>query len=314
LNIFSIFDDLITRPLGFILNIIYGYTGSYGISLIVFTLLLKIVLFPIALKTQKSSNDMARLQPKIAELQKKYKDDKQRQSQELQYLYDDEGVSPAGGCLPNLIQLPIIICLYSVINRPLSFMLGWAKDAIVTIGQFLSIDVVEKTLRQFEIPIANAISGNYDLVLQNLGKLGLSDLKLETIDFHFLGLNLADTPSLKAPGLIWLIPILAALTSLLAGYITNKKATPQPQSQDAAANQAAAMGKAMLIYMPIISLWMGFTLPAGVGLYWLLSNIFSMLQQQIVLKMAPPPVTPTKEDKKQQKVEDKSDSNPKRGK
>lgn len=304
LNIFSIFDDLITRPLGFLLNLIYGYTGSYGLALIAFTLLLKIVLFPVAMKTQKSSNDMARLQPKIAELQRKYKDDKQKQSQELQYLYEDEGVSPTGGCLPNLLQIPILICLYSVINRPLSFMLGLASEKIVEIGQFLNFDVVEKTLRQFEIPIADAIRANYETVSAMFGKI-------ETIDFSFLGLNLAATPSIKSPGIVWLIPVLSALTSLIAGYITNKKATPQLQD---GANQAAAVGNAMLIYMPIISLWLGFTLPAGVGFYWMLSNIFSMLQQQLVLKFVPPPTAPEKGEKKPKKTEKAEETTPERGK
>ena len=115
---------------GFMLNLIYGIVKNYGLAIILFTLLIKIIVLPLTLKQQKSMTKMQRMQPKLKEIQEKYKDDKDKTAQETMKLYKEYGVSPMGGCLPLLIQFPILIAFYQVIQKPVEYMLGKSSGEI----------------------------------------------------------------------------------------------------------------------------------------------------------------------------------------
>lgn len=269
------FETILYKPLGAFLAAINDVVGSYGLALIIFTLIVKFLLLPLSIKQQHSSAKMAALAPKQKEIQNKFKNDKQRQNEELTKLYQQEGVNPAGGCLPLLIQFPIIIALYSIISRPLSYMYRLTAEQIVAAGSTLGIAVTEKTLRANEISIASGIWNNISLFPQYAN--------LTPIDFNFLGINLAATPSFKVLSVLWIIPILAAVTSYFSIVITNRI---NPAMQ-AAEGTAATMNNTMKYTMPLMSLWMTFTFPCGIGVYWILSSAFAILQQYILNFLVP---------------------------
>lgn len=250
--------DFITRPLGVVLGYIYAFTNSYGLSIVLFTVFIKILLLPLVIKQQKSMSETQKIQPLIAELQKKYKNDKEKLNQEMMKLYQKHKVNPAGGCLPLLIQLPIMFGLYRVIYQPLKYILNKSVEEIKALGESFTppIDV------RNEIAIAS--------------ESGL-------INLHFLGLNLAETPQFNAISILWIIPILAAGTTYLSSYLTSKMSSSTGQNQ-----QAAQMQSGMMKFFPFMTAFISFQLPAGVGLYWVVSNIVQVIQQIFLNKYFAP--------------------------
>ena len=126
-NIFGgtyMFEFIITRPLGWIIQQIYNLVANYGLSIIIFTVLIKLILLPLNIKSQKAMKKQQKIQPYVAELQEKYKNDQEKLQREMMKLYKDNNISMAGGCLPMLIQMPILVGLYQVIQKPLQYMLG----------------------------------------------------------------------------------------------------------------------------------------------------------------------------------------------
>ena len=257
--------DIIAVPFGYIMRLIYEIIGNYGLSIIAFSLLAKLVMLPFSIKTKKSMLDMQRIQPKLNELQRKYGKDQQKLSMEMQKLYQEEGVSPFGSCLPTLITFPIMIGLYYVISKPLTYFMGLSAAEITTLGEILG--VVSENAYTMEIQIAGLISQNFDAVAH------VSE-KLMNVDFNFFGLNLATTPSFKQFGLMWLIPILSGVTAYLLSNITMKM-----QGTEMAQNSSTSTMKYM---MPMMSVYFGFILPAGLGVYWIANNVFSALQEVLL--------------------------------
>lgn len=257
--------DIIAVPFGYIMRLIYEIIGNYGLSIIAFSLLAKLVMLPFSIKTKKSMLDMQRIQPKLNELQRKYGKDQQKLSMEMQKLYQEEGVSPFGSCLPTLITFPIMIGLYYVISKPLTYFMGLSAEEVTKLGELLG--VVSENAYTTEIKIAGLVSQNFDAVAH------VSD-KLMNVDFNFLGMNLATTPSFKEFGLLWLIPILSGVTAYFLSTITLKM-----QGTGDVQNSSTSTMKYM---MPLMSVYFGFILPAGLGVYWIANNVFSALQEIIL--------------------------------
>ena len=257
--------DIIAVPFGYIMRLIYEIIGSYGLSIIAFSLLAKLVMLPFSIKTKKSMLDMQRIQPKLNELQRKYGKDQQKLSMEMQKLYQEEGVSPFGSCLPTLITFPIMIGLYYVISTPLTYFMGLSAEEVTKLGELLG--VVSENAYTAEIQIAGLVSQNFDAVAH------VSE-KLMNVDFNFLGMNLATTPSFKEFGLLWLIPFLSGVTAYFLSTITLKM-----QGTGDVQNSSTSTMKYM---MPLMSVYFGFILPAGLGVYWIANNVFSALQEIIL--------------------------------
>lgn len=266
--------DIIKVPIGYLLDWIYQFIGNYGGALIVFTLVVKLILLPLSLKQQKSMTKMQKLQPQLAKLQEKYKNDQNLLGQETMKLYKKYGVSPAGGCLPLLIQLPILFALYRVIYQPLTYMCHMGADKIEALADKLGI-ALSGTMAQINIA-------------QQIGE----------INFNFLGLNLAANPSFEN-WITLIIPALAAVTTYTSSKITqwiNQKPakaeeepkkvqrilSPEQKNTNANANSAESMTKSMSVIMPLFTLWITYTLPMAMGLYWIASNVFAMGQTALL--------------------------------
>lgn len=259
--------------LGPILKFIYQFVDNYGLAIILFSILMKLLILPLNIKQQKSMEEMRKIQPELEKLNKKYKNDKEKLQKETMKLYEQHSVNPAAGCLPMLIQFPIIFALYRVINRPMSYIMGLGVETIRKIVEVMQWDIDVSTnnlLMMNEIKIANKMTPE---VIQKLGDLVPEGLK--PIDFTFFGLDLARTPQLNQFDLLWIIPILAVLTT----FLTSKITTITQPSSGSSENSAASMNKSMMFIMPLMTGYFCFMMPSGVGLYWIVNNILAVLQQ-----------------------------------
>ncbi len=262
---------IIATPFGYVMRFIYEFIGSYGVSIIMFSLLVKIITSPLQYKQKKSMMATQKLQPKIQAIQKKYYNNKEKMNEELTALYEREGVSPTAGCGTMLVTLLIIMGLYYVISQPLSYFFQLDADQITALKDvFKGLGItIEKSTSQ--ITIAGYIKENFEAIK------GISDT-LMPVDFHFLSMNLAEVPSIGKFGLVWIIPIVSALTAFGQGklsQILQEKKTGVPAPNNAM----------MFLMMPLMSLFFGFTLPAGLSLYWISNNVFGAISELIFSKL-----------------------------
>jgi len=262
---------------GVILKWCYNLINNYGVAIILFTIISKLIILPFQMKSKKSMMEMNRLQPKLKELEQTYKNDKEKYSLEVSKLYKKEGVSMFGGCLPLLITLPIMIGLYSVVRQPLTYIFGVSGEEIALMAEKLRAAGVvegitgaaEKSAYMLEMGVASHIK-EYGSILASVNP------SLAGVDFTFLGIDLAAIPNFKYITPIWAIPILSGLTSWASGWLMRKMQKVEMNEQTKATNGM------MNILMPAMSTYIAFVVPAGLGLYWIISNILTAIQEPIL--------------------------------
>lgn len=274
--------SLIGIPLGWIMWVIYDFVGNYGLTLLLFTLLMKLIMLPLAIKQQKGLVQMASFKPKMDELKKKYANNQKKLNEEMMELYKKENYSPTASCLPTLLQFPILFGLIDVIYYPLKHIVRLPADTITKAVEVATTVLGEGGMNRYssEISVLQAVHQDAAPFVSALG----ADVagQLSSFDFSFLGLNLGLQPHVLefTPLFLWLIPILSGLSSLLMTLISMKQ-NKGISSGDNTAN-------AMLYMMPLMSVWISYQVPAGVGIYWLLSNLFSALQSFVLYKVYNP--------------------------
>ncbi|MEA4920565.1 MAG: YidC/Oxa1 family membrane protein insertase [Clostridiaceae bacterium] len=267
---------IIATPLGYVMEYIYKLLENYGYSIIAFALLAKFVMLPISIKQKKSMIATQRISPKLRELQKKYGNDKEKYTKEVQQLYDDYGASPMGGCGTSLLTLPIMLGLYYVVTMPLTYFMHISADEISALASALG---VATNKFGYQLTMAGMFS-------EHLETLKAISSKVIPVDFTFYGLNLASTPSFKELSFMWVIPILSALTSWGFSYVTNtmNQAASGVKSGNPDDEKAQQMNKSMMIMMPLMSGYFGFVLPTAVGIYWIANNLFGCVQEVVLTK------------------------------
>lgn len=283
--------DLIAGPLGKFLLFIYNIAfHNYGLAIIIFTLIVRLALMPLTFKQYQSTAKMQKLQPQLNEIQKRYKDDKEKLNQEMMKLYQENNYNPASGCLPMLIQLPIIMSLYWVIIQPLKFMMGKSADAINKIVEVASSGL-GKTIQQMgtqkELLALNYFSDNPDKLSHVSQYLNKSEL----INFNsFLGLHLGET-AVYQPNILFgpkagiFIPLfILVIIATVTTYISTKLAMPSTNNTNSQGGAMGCTNNSMLLMGPVMTLMFSFTLPAGVILYWMAGYVVAILQQLYVNK------------------------------
>lgn len=274
--------NIIYQAFGWLMEKIYEFCsfGNYGLAIIIFTVLTKLLLMPLTYKQQKSSRQTQAMQAELAEIQKLFKGDKDRIAEETQKLYTKYGVNPMAGCLPLLIQFPIIMALYAVVREPITYILGKADSLINGAAKVLGIAEGSVNL---QLDIMNKLSADPSLVEKVEGFT-----KADIINFNFLGINLGETPTIdfgkigENPGLylpLLLIPLIAAATTFLQSKLLTKMNSGRQGEANA---QAQAMNKSMSLMMPLMILVLAFTVPASLGLYWITGNVFQIVQQIVI--------------------------------
>lgn len=283
----------ITAPFAWLLKALYDLTGSYGWAVVLFGVVVNLILLPFMAKSKKSMMRTSRLQPRITELQRRHEGNQQKLNEEMAKLYREEKINPMSGCLWSLIPFPILIALYSVIRQPLTKMMGLGAEAVTQLTDWVTTNagyVAQAKSAYQEIQIADLIHQNWDAVT---GALGDYSGKLLDLDYSFIGLNMGQQPSFKIwtfdwsnkavwlPALgLFLIPIISALLSWLSMKISTSM-TPQPAGNQ----QAAATNKTMMLMMPLVSLWICYTMPAALGIYWIVNSILGILRDVSLTKV-----------------------------
>ena len=280
------FSDIIRVPFGYLLDWLYQFTTNYGVALILFSLIVKLVLLPLNAKSKKSMLKMSRVAPLAKALEAKYGDDKAKYQQELMNLYKEEGVSTTGGCLWSFIPLLILLPLYYVIREPITYMMHIPGEIGTQIVEIIGAHVELGGNSYFhQLSAAGHIGAYFDEIVAAIP--ALSPDQLQIIDFSFLGIDLAAIPTWKvwtftdwnAWGL-FLLPIISGLSNVLSMWISQKMngsvATNDKGEQDKDAAKANQSMNMMMYMMPLVSVWIGFTMPAAVTVYWIAQAIFTL--------------------------------------
>ncbi len=294
MNIF----DIINVPLGYLLKLCYAIVPNYAIALLFFAIIIKIVLFPLGIKQQKNSVKQATLRPREMAIRNKYAGRTDRATQmkmneEIQAFYQSENYNPAGGCLPMLIELPIVFALYNVVTNPLKYILGWSEEIITAITtRITEMEMSVKSTIELVSVLKNDFASFSDLVPEGFT---VADLP----NFNVFGgfLDLSATPEIGVWSWILLIPVLTFVASFCSMKLT-RHFTYQPTTDE----QTALSMKIMDFTMPLMSVWIAFSVPAIVGLYWIYQNILSAGRQFVLYKMYPIPKF-TEEDYKKAELE-----------
>lgn len=285
--------DWLLELFGTVLRFFNDLTHSYLIAVLLFAIASKILLFPLSIKQQKNSVKQATLRPKEMAIRKKYKGNKDPQVQrkmqeEVTELYQKEGYNPMGGCLPLLIQFPLIIALYNVIRNPLRYICGVGKEGVSKILEIArTYEGFEKATEINLVPILN---GEYRTeILEKAGEaLGKAiEFTHELPDFNFLGLDLSVTPGFTQP-LYLLIPLITGVVAYFSGKLT-RKLSYQPPMTEGTDSATKTSNLIMELSMPAMSVWLAFMFPSLLGIYWIFQNILGVLQQLVLKAMFPYP-------------------------
>lgn len=294
MDIFSIF----ATPLGGVMSLIYRWLNSYFLTILLFTLLIRLLMFPLSLKSQKSQAERARLAPRLERLQKKYTKDPKKLQEKQMALYEKEGVKMTAGCLPSIIQMLVLFSVIAVIYKPLTYLQHLPSEAISA-----SVTAVTEITDENGEAVVNArqLSGYYqelgllrhaadypDEIKMQMAQAGVADadavydqmIKVKE-EFSLFGISLLEQPwdGITHINWLWLVAVLSGLsalaTSLVSMHYTRATMAPQQPGQGCSTNM-------MMIAMPLMSLIISFTVPAGVGVYWIFSNILAMIQTVVL--------------------------------
>ena len=288
-------SDLIRVPFGYLLDWLYTFTNNYGLALILFSLIVKLVLLPMSVKSKKSMLKMSRLSPQVKALEAKYGDDKQKYQLAVQQMYKEEGVSMGGGCLWSFIPLLILLPLYYVIREPITYMLHNSRSVSAAIVAFIQASGVDLGKNTYYAQLAAAGHlGEFAEAIKSVAVM--ASAKLQDIDFSFLGVDLAAIPSFRfwqCEGWseigLFLIPVFSGVLQMLSMFISQKMNNQVATNADGEVDQNAAQmanqtNASMMIMMPLMSLWIGFSMPAAFSIYWIAQAVFGTAQDVILTK------------------------------
>ena len=294
--------DFINKPLGYVLRFFADICGgNFAAAVLIFTVFINLILIPLSIKSQKSSVQQTRIKPKLDELKKSCGDDKQKYNLELQKLYQEEGVSMSGGCLPMIIRLVIMMCIYTLILSPVTYMTGADKDDVKAVSSAISdslekleekdsdkyyeivdeLSLNKKSSTNQEIVLVRVLRDDSNIIHDIMSEKDFSKIEKKynsvkakydkaDISFNLFGLDLTEKPVFgfdfaKDWSPIWLMPICAFLAQFLTSLISmaiQKRNNPEAPSM-----------AGMMLTMPLISLFIGFSFPGAVCFYWICSSL-----------------------------------------
>lgn len=294
-------SDIINVPFGWVLGQLYRLTGNYGIALILFAVIVYMALLPITAKSKQSTMKMSRLQPRIQDIQRRYASDPQKQNEEMQKLYQEEGLSMYTGCLWSFVPLLVLLPLFTIIRNPIVYMLGQTEEVaaqIVEIIKGINPDIFSANSYYDQVTAASVMAQYASEIKTVLPEL--SAAALQGVNFNFLGINVGSVPTFTfwnwgsydwAHIGLFLIPFLSAAANFLQSeimmrsnnsVITNENGV---QDEETAKNSATAQTNAVMKWMmPLMSLWIGFSASAALSIYWLVGGVVRTIQDVILTK------------------------------
>ena len=277
-------------PFAWLVRLFYNLTGSYGVALILFTLVIKLIMLPFQMKSKKSMMRMSRVSGQMQDIQKRYANNQVKLQEEMQKIYEEEGVNPMSGCLWGFLPLPILMALYSIIRQPITHFMMLSKDVLQSVVQTVAdagVDLTNIVMMDKATGVPALKDGLYQMA--SYGQINLvktvQELGLPTpdgwfnVNYKFIGMDLAETPWMLVKNFTFtwavigviLIPILAGLSQFVLSKITMNS---QPQ-----ANAGGNSMKSMMYTMPLFSVYIAFIMPAALGVYWIAQSVFSLIQE-----------------------------------
>ena len=288
-------SDIIRVPFGYLIDWLYVFSSNYGVALILFSLIVKLVLLPMSIKSKKSMLKMSRLAPLARSIEAKYGDDRQKAQMAVQQMYKEEGVSMGGGCLWSFIPLLILFPLYYVIREPITYMLHNSRSVSAAIVAFIQASGVDLGKNTYYAQLAAAGHlGEFAEAIKSVTVM--AGAKLQDIDFSFLGVDLASIPSFRfwqCEGWseigLFLIPVASGALQMLSMFISQKMNNQVATNADGEVDKNAAQvanqtNASMMIMMPLMSLWIGFSMPAAISIYWIAQAVFGAVQDYFLTK------------------------------
>ncbi len=305
MGIFTIFAG----PLGYVLRWFTSFTPNYFLAILLFTVVVRLLMFPLSIKNQKSQMDRARLAPRLERIQKKYAGDRQKMQEKQQALYQKEGVSMTGGCLPMLVQMIVLMSIIGVIYKPLTYVermdkqtLNVCVSAVLEQTDEANKKDMEKKLAENsyyqEMNLMQELDTHRDHMKTALVEAGYSEEDAEAAmvtmeetsdDFKIFGVSLLEMPNkggLGAPNWLWLIAISSGAAALLQSIVSMRYS--QAAMSEEQKKMAGCSNGAMMYGMPVFSLIIAFTVPGGVALYWTFSNLLGIVQTVVLNAMYNP--------------------------
>ncbi len=279
--------QILMTPFSWILKTFCQVFNSYGIALILFTIVVKIILFPLNLKGKKSMIKMNVVNGQLQEIQKRCGNDKERYNQEVQKFYAENNVNPMGGCGWSFLPIVFLYPLYAIIRRPLKYMMWLTEDAVKAVANALNWTQLKGA--EFAVGGYNELmlgsmmnAGNLEAAKTAAAATGVSAASMFVINFNFFGIDLSQIPQLKfwEGGITWnsvglfLLPLISAGLALASMFVSQK--TNQMNK-----DQQVKTNWSMMLMSPLISLWIGFAMPAGLCIYWIANSLLMMVQEVI---------------------------------
>lgn len=270
----------IANLFGYVLNFLYNFCNNYGLAIIIFSLILRVILIPITVSQQKTMKKNAKMQEKLKEIQFKYKNNPEKLNQETIDLYKKEKMNPFSGCLSSILQIIIILSVFWLVSKPLTYM------------KKVDTDVINGYIE--EIKNEDGKTASYPEI-QVIQRRANQDERVN-INMNFLGLDLSKVPSqnFKDPT-VYIIPVLYVVTSFISIKITNAsqnkltknnaKKGEEKTAEDEAMESMQAMNNSMTYMVPIMSISIAFIAPLGLALYWLISNVLIIVERMVINKI-----------------------------
>lgn len=298
------FWDIFYAPIGWLIRFCYSLVPNYAVALLIFAFIIKVIMIPLGVKQQRNSIKQSKMHPYEKALAKKYQIDKinknpqlQTEAEKVRYqkynaekgeIYERVGFNPLAGCLPLLIQLPVVILVYNVVRNPLRYICGIPKDVVNKIKEVVVSlsDKFDNIAKVDEITALNVMKEDFSK-FSSIEGLNITAEQLP--NFNVFGLDMTVTPQGAAP-IYLLIPLITFIVVFVSSKLT-RMFTYQPPKDESNASAEMSM-KIMNMAMPLMTVFFTFTIPAVVGIYWIYQNVLGVLNQIIMSKVMPiPPLT-----------------------
>ena len=291
----------VAQIFGYLLNFLYQLFSNYGIAIIVFSILLKVIMIPITIKQQKAMKKSTELQNEMMSIQKKYKNDPERMNQETIELYKREKMNPFSGCLSSILQFIIILSVFWLVSQPLTYMKKVDSELINKYTNEMKESGFNKNNGYVQIGLLDYAETKYQemenlLINENIENREEIENKKDEynqlrINMSFLGIDLSKVPQMNLKDWkVYIIPLLYVITSIISTKLTmntqlnqNKKEDESPA--DDTLEQMQNMNKSMSYMLPIMSVMIAFIAPLGLALYWLMTNILMIIERLIINKI-----------------------------
>ena len=263
--------QFIANIFGYLLEWLYNGIGqNYGIALILFTIILRIILLPLTIKQQKSMKKTTALQGKMQEIQFKYKNNPELMNKEIMELYKRENLSPFSGCISSIVQILIILSVFYLVSRPLTYM------------KKIDPGIIENYRNEISAENDGKISNYYEIEI--IQKKAAQDENIK-VNMDFLGLDLSKVPSQNmSDATVYIIPLLYVVSSIFSIRMTTGKTKKKEENNSSEPDMTQQMNKSMSYMMPIMAVSIAFVAPLGLALYWLVSNILMILERIVINK------------------------------